>query len=110
MGINIDPESSTFGKAAGFVLSEENRYLMYIPNTYTYAHGFTVLEDNTELEYLTDNEYSYSDAKSIWYADDSLIDIETSLPIDWTYRGTVSLSSIKSHKNAEAPLLRDSSF
>ena len=58
MGIDIDPESSTFRKAAGFVLSDKNRYLMYIPNTY--AHGFTALEDNTELEYLTDNEFSYS--------------------------------------------------
>ncbi len=73
VGIDIDRESDTFGMAVGFLLTEENKRLMYIPNTY--AHGFTVLEDNTELEYLTDNRYSYDHAKSVWYADDSIIDV-----------------------------------
>ena len=108
VGIDIDPKSSTFGKAAGYVLSESNHYLMYIPNTY--AHGFTSLEDKTELEYLTDNEYNYSCAKSIWYDDREIIDIETDIQLDWTCGGQVVLSNIKSEKNANAPLLRDSVF
>ena len=47
VGIDIDPSSKNFGKTAGFYLSEENHLLMYIPNTY--VHGFTVLQDGTEL-------------------------------------------------------------
>ena len=108
VGIDIYPRSETFGKAAGFLLSEQNRYLMYIPHTY--AHGFTVIEENTELEYLTDNEYNRLSAKSIWFADNGITDIESSEPVDWTYGGAVVLSDIKSEKNANAPLLKDSVF
>lgn len=108
VGIDIDPQSKTFGKAAGFLLSEKNRYLMYIPNTY--AHGFTVIEDNTELEYLTDNEYNQLSVKSIWFADKGITDIESSKQVDWTYDGAVVLSDIKSEKKANAPLLKDSIF
>lgn len=108
VGVDIDPGSDTYGKAAGYVLSAANHYLMYVPNTY--AHGFTALEDNTELEYLTDNEYSYQNAKSVWYADKEIIDIETGRQLDWTCGGKVVLSDIISEKNANAPLLRDSVF
>ena len=105
VGIDIDPSSKNFGKAAGFYLSEENHLLMYIPNTY--AHGFTVLQDGTELEYLTDNRYNYDSAKSIWYADEQIIDIDTGKQLDWSYGGAVELSNIKSDKNANAPRLKD---
>lgn len=108
VGIDINHESNTYGKAAGFLLTEDNKRLMYIPNTY--AHGFTVLEDGTELEYLTDNRYSYEHAKSIWYADEEIIDVDTGKTIDWSYSGTVTLSNIKSEKNANAPLLKDTIF
>lgn len=108
VGIDIDPQSKTFGKAAGFLLSEHNHYLMYIPNTY--AHGFTVIEENTELEYLTDNEYNQASAKSIWFADKGITDIESKQSVDWTYGGAVILSNIQSEKNANAPLLKDSVF
>ena len=105
VGIDINPESSTFGKAVGFLLSEKNKFLMYIPNTY--AHGFTVLEDNTELEYLTDNKYNYESAKSIWFDDEEIIDIDTMKKLDWSFNGAVILNNIKSEKNLNAPRLRD---
>ena len=108
VGIDIDSNSPSFGKAGGFILSTKNRYLMYIPNTY--AHGFTVLEEDTELEYLTDNEYSFQCAKSIWFADKEMIDCESGKPIDWTNGGLVELSNVKSEKNANAPLLKDIIF
>ena len=108
VGIDIDPKSNTFGKAAGFYLSEENQMSMYIPNTF--AHGFTVLQDGTELEYLTDNRYNYDSAKSIWYTDNQIIDIDTGKQLDWTYGGAVHLSPIKSEKNATAPNLKDAEF
>lgn len=105
VGIDIDPQSKDFGKAAGFYLSEENQLLMYIPNTY--AHGFTILQEGTELEYLTDNRYNYDSAKSIWYDDEQIIDIDTGKKLDWSFGGVVELSNIKSEKNANAPMLKD---
>lgn len=105
VGIDIDPASNSFGMAVGYLLSERNKYLMYISNTY--AHGFTVLEDGTELEYMTDNEYSFDDAKSIWLLDEHIIDVNTGRQIDWSYSREVVLSDIKSEKNANAPMLKD---
>ena len=44
------------------------------------------------------------------YADDGILDIETGKPIDWTYGGVVELSDIRSEKNANAPLLKETRF
>ena len=95
VGIDIDPSSSNYGEHVGFELSAENGLLMYLPNYY--AHAFVTLEDNTELEYLTDNEFNYESAKSIkWDA----------LGIDWTCGGQVELKTeIMSDKNKNAPKL-----
>ena len=74
VGVDIDPKSSNYGKACGFYLSAANRYMMYLPNTY--AHGFTALEDDTELEYVTDQRYVEEAAMSIQYDDDDIVDTE----------------------------------
>lgn len=84
-----------YGKHAGFVLSEENKRLMYLPRGY--AHGFVTLEDNTELEYLTDNQYNFNAAKSIKWNE---------LGIDWTVGGKVQIKEeLLSEKNFNAPKL-----
>ncbi len=68
---------------------------MYLPKTY--AHGFVTLEDDTELEYLTDNEYSFNHAKSIKWDE---------LGIDWTVGGQVEVRvDVMSDKNRFAPKL-----
>lgn len=96
VGIDIDPKSPNYGKSVGFELSAENKYLMYLPKTY--AHGFVTLEDGTELEYLTDNEYNYGSAKSIKWDE---------LGIDWTVGGQVEvLTDVMSDKNKNAPKLK----
>ncbi|MBO4952671.1 MAG: dTDP-4-dehydrorhamnose 3,5-epimerase family protein [Lachnospiraceae bacterium] len=95
VGIELDRNSENFGKFVGFELSAENKYLMYLPKTY--AHGFVTLEDGTELEYLTDNEYNYESAKSIKWDE---------LGIDWTVGGQVEvLTDVMSDKNKNAPKL-----
>jgi len=99
VGVNIDPSDPDFGKWCGFELSAENHCLMYMPRTY--AHGFIAIEDNTELEYFTDREYSSSSASSISWSDPEV-------GIDWTMGGRIELrTDIMSEKNRTAPLLRD---
>ena len=48
--IDLRSDSSTFLKWYGEILSPENRKMMYIPEVF--AHGFQVLEENSELLYL----------------------------------------------------------
>lgn len=68
---------------------------MYIPRGY--AHGFITLEDNTELEYLTDNKYCSETAKAIKWDD---------LGIDWTVGGKVEVrTELLSDKNKYAQSL-----
>lgn len=95
VAVNIDRSSSSFGKWCGFFLSAENRNLMYVPRSY--AHGFVSLENNTELEYFTDNKYSFENAKSIWFDDPKI-------GIDWTMGNKIRLrKDILSDKNKYAP-------
>lgn len=99
VGIDINPKSSNFRKYCGFVLSAENGFLMYVPRTY--AHGFVTLEDNTELEYFTDEIYCSESAKSIAWND-------SDIGIDWTFGNSVKLKcDIMSEKNKNAPRLRE---
>lgn len=81
------------GKFVGYVLSDLGKELMYIPRCY--AHGLITLEANTEIEYLTDNEYNYTAAKAIKWDD---------LGIDWTVGGLVKIrEELLSEKNSHAP-------
>ncbi len=83
------------GKWAGFELTSVGMEEMYIPRGY--AHGFITLEDNTELEYLTDNKYCCETAKAIKWDD---------LGIDWTVGGKVEVrTDLLSDKNKYAKSL-----
>lgn len=95
--MDIDADSENYGKYCGFELSEKNGYLMYIPRMY--VHGFIVPEAGTELEYFTDNIYSFEHAKSIRYDD-------SEIGIDWSCGGQIEISPILSNKNREAPSVR----
>lgn len=83
------------GKWVGYELTAKGMECMYIPRGY--AHGFVTLEDNTELEYLTDNQYCFAAAKSIKWDE---------LGIDWTAGGRVEVKEdLLSEKNRNAPKL-----
>lgn len=84
------------GCYTGYILTEKGREEMYIPRGY--AHGFITLEDDTELEYLTDNKYSYESAKSVRW---------DKLGIDWTVGGKIKIrEDLLSDKNKNAPELK----
>lgn len=47
--VDLRQDSSTYRQYVGFVLSAENRKMLYVPKGF--AHGFLTLEDNTEIFY-----------------------------------------------------------
>ena len=94
VGICIKGENK--GRYVGYILTAVGMEVMYIPRGY--AHGFVTLEDNTELEYITDNQYCYETAKSIKWDE---------IGIDWTVGGCVEVrEDLLSDKNRNAPSIK----
>ena len=61
--IDLRPESPTYNKWYGEILSEDNKKMFYIPKGL--AHGYKTLQDNTELLYMMDQIYVKEAARSI---------------------------------------------
>lgn len=53
--VDLRQESSTFGKWEGFLLSAENKKMLFVPRGF--AHGFLTLVDDTEFLYKCDDVY-----------------------------------------------------
>ena len=53
---DVRPDSETFGKWFGVLLTPENGRQLLVPKGF--AHGFLALEDNTLFQYLVDDEYA----------------------------------------------------
>lgn len=73
VAIDLRPESETFGKWYGVVLSAENKRQFYVPEKF--AHGFLVLSDHAEFVYKCTRYYAPGDELGIMY-DDPAIGIE----------------------------------
>lgn len=56
VAVDLRKNSKTFGEWEGFILSEENKNLFYIPEGF--AHGFLVLSDEAIFSYKCTNIYS----------------------------------------------------
>ncbi|CUS97443.1 dTDP-4-dehydrorhamnose 3,5-epimerase [Candidatus Kryptobacter tengchongensis] len=67
VAVDIRPESATFKKWFGLILSEENKKMLYIPKGF--AHGFVVLSEVAEVEYKVDNFYSPEHERGIIWND-----------------------------------------
>lgn len=79
VGVDIRPESETFGKWDGAVLSAENKKQLYIPEGF--AHGFLVLSDEAEFVYKCTRFYDpKGEGGLIW--NDPQIGIEWPIPTD----------------------------
>ncbi len=93
VAVDLRRDSPTFGKWVGVILSEHNRYQLYIPRGF--AHGFVVLSDVAEVVYKVDNIYAPDyETGIIW--DDS--DIGIGWPVD---------DPIVSEKDRKLPTLRE---
>ena len=96
VAVDIRPDSRTFGRWLGMLLSAENRKQLWIPAGF--AHGFLALEDDTHFLYKTTAYWHGPSERAIRW-DDPAIGIE------WPIDGTPVLSE----KDAGAPELDPSS-
>jgi len=93
VAVDLRQNSQTFRKYIAVILSEFNKYMLYIPRGF--AHGFLVLSDEAEVIYKVDNEYSPEyECGLIWNDPDVGID----WPID---------NPILSEKDRKWPTLRE---
>lgn len=93
VAVDINPNSSTYGKYAGVILSEKNKRQFWVPPGY--AHGFLVLSDTADFEYKCTDYYDPADEGGVLWNDPDI-------NIPWPLRD-VSLSA----KDAVLPPLKE---
>jgi dTDP-4-dehydrorhamnose 3,5-epimerase len=81
--LDIRRSSPTFGRWFSSVLSEENKLQMWIPPGF--AHGFAVLEDDTEFLYKTTDYWMPTHERCILWNDPTI-------GIDWQLQGAPVMS------------------
>ena len=74
VAVDIRPDSPTFGKWAGVVLSEQNKCQLWVPPGL--AHGFLVLSESADFEYKCTDYYHPDDEGCLIWNDPELA-------IDW---------------------------
>lgn len=74
VAVDIRPDSPTFGKWEGHILSEENKKQFWVPPGL--AHGFVVLSDTADFEYKCTDYYDPSDEGCLAWDDPTVA-------IDW---------------------------
>jgi len=90
VAVDLRRGSPTFGEWYGLELDAENKSQLFIPKGF--AHGFSVLSDNTVIQYKVDNTYNRSLERGI-----DLNDPE--LGIDWRVGKTSQVISEKDLRN-----------
>ena len=67
VAVDLRPNSATYGKWEGVVLSAENRRQFFVPRGF--AHGFLVLSDTAEFCYKCDDVYRPGDEGGLMWSD-----------------------------------------
>ena len=93
VAVDIRPESPTFGKWSGVLLSKENKRQLFIPGGF--AHGFCVLSESAHVAYKCSDYYSPEDEGGILWSDPAIA-------IDWPV-----IEPTLSAKDQQYPLLID---
>lgn len=89
--VDLRKGSPSFGKSFSIVLSGENKKQLFVPRGF--AHGFSVLKDDTVFAYKCDAYYNKESERGIVYND-------ATLAIDWHLS---SNAMIISKKDLELP-------
>lgn len=74
VAVDMRLESKTYGQSLSLELSEQNKLQLFVPRGF--AHGFSVLENETVFSYKCDNYYNKESEAGIIYDDKDL-------NIDW---------------------------
>jgi dTDP-4-dehydrorhamnose 3,5-epimerase len=93
VAVDIRPDSPTFKKWVGVILSADNYQQIYIPPGF--AHGFCVLSETVIFSYKCTDYYNSQSEGGIIYNDPDI-------GIDWP-----GMEMKLSEKDATAPVLRD---
>lgn len=99
VAVDIRPDSPTFGKWHGEVLSQENRRQFYIPGGF--AHGYLVLSEEAEFCYKCSDFYAPEDQWGIRWNDPQIGICWPQIP-----EGEITLLE----RDRLWPLLRDASL
>jgi dTDP-4-dehydrorhamnose 3,5-epimerase len=86
VAVDLRPDSATYGKWYGILLSAENKRQLFVPRGF--AHGYVVLSETAEFAYKCDNYYSKANEGGLRYDDPQL-------NIDWNFDLTEVLVSEK---------------
>ena len=95
IAVDLRKDSKTFGKSFSMELSAENGKQLYVPRGF--AHGFSVLDDDTVFSYKCDNFYDKPSERGIIYNDETL-------RLDWQLSED---KIIVSEKDLELPSLNE---
>ncbi|MBC7128954.1 MAG: dTDP-4-dehydrorhamnose 3,5-epimerase [Thermoplasmatales archaeon] len=80
VAVDLRSNSPTYGKYVGVILSESNKYMVYIPRGF--AHGFASLTERVEVLYKVDNIFApESEGGLIWNDPDVNIEWPIEEPI-----------------------------
>jgi len=93
VAVDLRKNSPTFGKWVGVILSEHNKWQLYVPRGF--AHGFVVLSEVADVVYKVDNIYAPDNEGGIIWNDPEL-------SIDWPVD-----EPIVSEKDGRWPTLRE---
>ena len=77
--VDCRKESTTYLQWVSVELNDKNHYQFFVPRGF--AHGYSVLEDNTIFAYKCDNYYNKESEEGIFYADEKL-KIDWQVPFD----------------------------
>lgn len=98
VAVDLRPDSKTFGKSVRVELSEENKYMLFIPEGF--AHGFVVVSDEAELLYKTNNEYCAELDRGVLWNDEDI-------NINWGLEEYKIQNPILSEKDKVQPKLKE---
>ncbi|HEC88430.1 MAG TPA: dTDP-4-dehydrorhamnose 3,5-epimerase [Thermoplasmata archaeon] len=93
VAVDLRKNSPTFKKYVSMELSEENKFMLFIPKGF--AHGFLVLGSEAEVIYKVDNVYAPDYESGIVWNDPDL-------KIEWPIK-----NSIISEKDKKLPTLKE---
>ena len=98
VAVDLRPNSKTYGKWEGVILSEENKKMFMIPKGF--AHGFLVLSEEAEFTYKCDDVYNQK-------AEGGLAWNDKDVGIEWPLGDMKVEELLTSEKDAKWPSLKE---